>query len=482
MRVRLTCLAVLTMVLACSDKGVVGPEPESTITVTPIRQWAGGQVLVSGAGVSEAGSIILLDGEPVDASPVAGDTVAIVLPNPRLTGPAIVKVERNDRTIAVGSVAIVGSAWPVRILDCLSSSCSRIIQLEAAAPLYYHGVSAGAGRFLAFFGSFGVGGFVGIVQLDGPAPRITPIAQLATDEFPGLVAPGLTLSARRWIMDVSPQDVATLPIVWEVNPGLTEIEPLGCLSSAIVGGYAIAELPSGDCLVLSFAAAGPGTFAPLSINGVSTIAGYSQIPWGWTAGCASFRGSLGNQRIALRSLNGNHFCREASSAGLPPWPVFAADGSLAFSNTRYPQWPRGVSFSRDGNTMWTVGESTGWTLDAWNAETGELVREVQLPGISRCEDVMVDPVRPRVFVSCWRENLEFPYDRWPSLIVYNSQEAFIEAVIDTETGLVGLFFSAMPPFELVHGGSSGQVHLVAVWDGTNASFDRGIVVASYDTF
>jgi len=467
--------------MTCSDDEVTSPGPNPIVTITPAMQWSGGRILVSGAGVADAASVVLVDGEPVDATVMAGDTVAITLPNPRLTGTATVEVFRNDLRVAVGSVEVVGSAWPVRIVECLSGVCQSLIRLEAASPLYYHGVSAGAGRFFAFFQTQG-GIVAGIAGLDNPEPELTPIPGLAADEFPGLVAPGPTMNAKRWIIDLSGRNVSALPDIWEVNPNPIEIRPLGCLGTGMSGGYAVAELPTGDCLVLSYALAGPGTFAALSVNGSSPIPGYDQIPWGWTAGCASFRASAGNERIALRSLNGSHFCRDASNAGLPAWPVFAADGSLAFSNTRYADWPKGVSFSPDGRTMWTVGESAGWTLDTWDVESGELLREFPLPGFTRCEDVMLDPVGPRVFVSCWREDREFPNDRWPALIVYDSEQSMIEAVIDTENGIVGSFFGGEPPFELVPGGSSGQVHLVAVWDGTNAAFDRGIVVASYDTF
>ena len=116
-------------------------------------------------------------------------------------------------------------------------------------------------------------------------------------------------------------------------------------------------------------------------------------------------------------------------------------------------------------------------MDAWDTGTGELLREVQLPGVSRCVDAMVDPFRPRVFVSCFLEKFRHP--NHPSLIVYNSEREMIEAVIDP---LDQTRAPALPPFELVHGGASGRVHLVSVWDGTTAPVERGVLVASYDMF
>lgn len=460
--------------VACSDDETFGPTTEPTITITPSIQWAGGRVLVSGAGVADAASVVLVDGEPVDATVVAGDTVAITLPNPRLTGTATVEVFRNDLRIAIGFVEVVGSAWPVRILECPPGSCITIPRIQAVAPLYYHGVSTGAGRLLAFFQT-GSGGAVGFANLDDPSSLLTQFSQLAADELPGLVAPGPTPDANRWVMDVSSPEDTALPDVWEVNPGLAKVGPLGCLSSGILGGYAIAELPTGDCLVLKHA--GFGLPSTLSINGSEPIAGYTSIPWEWTAGCVSFEASSGNVRITLRSLSGFLFCEPFGSRP-PDWPVFAADGTLAFSNTRYPLWPKGVSFSPDGQTIWTVGESTGWTLDAWDAETGDLLREFQLPHVTFCVDVMVDPIRPRVFISCFLEKFQHPNS--PSLIVYDSEREMIEAVI--ESVLPPSPFPALPPYELVHSGSSDRVHLVAVWDGTTAPVERGVLVASYDTF
>ena len=160
--------------------------------------------------------------------------------------------------------------------------------------------------------------------------------------------------------------------------------------------------------------------------------------------------------------------------------MFDSSGNLSFSTNRYPEWIRGADLTAAGDTLWVVGMAGDWTLDAWNPATGELLIEVELRGFDRCVDLLIDPISPRLYISCFKDDLENPQDTWPSLVVVDRATLEILAILDTYLG-DHWPFAARPPFTLVHGGSSGSIHLTAVWDGTSAPVDRGVMVASYDS-
>lgn len=167
----------------------------------------------------------------------------------------------------------------------------------------------------------------------------------------------------------------------------------------------------------------------------------------------------------------------ATPSELPVWPVLDSEGNVSFATPRYPELVRGADFA-SGDTLWVVGEAETWSLDAWDAASGELLVELGLPEVTKCEAVLVDPVRPYVFAAC---RLSDDFQRWPALFVYDRSRGDVVAVLETEMP-EHFLFPPWSPFTLVHGGSSGRIHLTAVWDGTTAAVERGVMVATYDVF
>lgn len=465
--------------VACGDDASTGPI-EGEFTLNPQVQWSGGVVeATSQAFASFEEWIVLVGGDTATSWRVDSETIAFRLPNPKLTGSTSVDFEAPGTDLRSNVVEVVGNAWPVRFLDCPATEPCGVPRLQWWYH-YFHGVRLAGGQLMAFFetapGSPGGGAFAFGV-LDDASPVLSWVSDLSAEQMPGLVAPGPTPNGRQWIFDLSPPEVAVQPAVWDVGNAPHQVRPLGCLPDGVAGGYEVVELPSGDCLVLT----DPGDRMPgsLTVNGVSPIPGYENIPYGWMAGCATLRTSTGNSWTTLRSLKGPDFCGSGTSPdGLPAWGVFTSAGTLSFASTRYPLWVRGADFTPSGDTLWVVGGTPAWSLDAWNPATGELVQEIPLEGYSACDDVLVDPFRPYLYAACRREG-DLPDSMvWPSLVVVDRGSATILAVLDP---ILGANTPSMkPPIELAGGGLSGRIHMTGVWDGTTAPIERGVFVVSWD--
>lgn len=476
-------LSVLCLLVAsaCGDEDVTDPVPDPTLTVSPVVQWAGGEVEISGEALADADAVVQIDGEPTDVTARDGSSVIARLPNPHLSGVVDVEALVAGQRVASGSVEIVGSAHPVRrATQPLDGCASCIAVLPSEGAFHFHGVAAGSGRFLAAMAlSRGIG--LGIVSLESDPLVVNEVAELATGdyEFPGLAAPAPTAEPRRWAIDLSLPEEPARPVILETSGGPTAVGTLDCVGDGVLGQYVIAELAGGDCLVLSYN--GFGESGSLALNGETPVPGYANVPAGRTAGCVTFESSPDArwstvQRV-VEVLSDGCFASSGTASPPPAWPVFDAGGSVVFDSDRYPTWPTGASFSASGDTLWTVGETaSGWSLDAWSLSSSMMVEEVALPGYDNCGAVLTDPLLPRVYASCQHEDDPFS---WPVLIVYGVEEQRIVARL--ETVLDGNSLTPMSPWKLVYGGSSGRVHLVAVWDGTTAPVERGLMVASYDT-
>ena len=474
-----TVLAAMLLSSACGDNSSTGPI-EGTFTLHPRTQWSGELVEATWSGFAAADTwVVLLDGDTASSWRTDAATIAFELPNPHLTGTAVVDIKVPGAALHPSTVDVVGNAWPGVWLGCTEPELCSVPVLEGG-EYDYHGMPLPSGQILAFFqaaGGTGPSMGFGMANLAGPDPVVTWIPQLAAPDLPGLVAPGRTADANHWIFDTSPAAVAQQPQVWNLGQLGSPVRPLACLADGIANGYAVVELPSGDCLVL----ANPGRrqTGSLMVNAVSPIIGYASIPWGWTAGCAGFRTSPGGLWTTIRSMQGTWFCDQATPDGLPAWPVLDASGELAFSSSRYPTWVRGADFTPVGDTLWVVGATPTWSLDAWKPSTGELLREMPLQGFSQCDDVLVDPVRPYVYVACRRALEDTPGTTvWPSLVVVDRSSGESVAVLDPHALTEPWPF--LPPVALVFGGSSGRVHATGVWDGTSAPVDRGVFVSTWD--
>ena len=459
---------------SCGDDSSTGPV-EGTFTLEPQTQWSGGVVeATSSAFATAADWVVLVDGDTAVSWRVDPGVIAFELPNPKLTGTSTVDIETPGAELRPGSVDVVGNAWPSRSLECSSAQPCSLPILDGAAH-DYHGVRLPAGQLLAFFQGVESGrdGGFGIASLEGLHPVVDWLPGLTASELPGLAAPGQSAEINQWVFDTSSADTPQQPSVWQLAQPVGPVQPLACLPGGITGGYALVELPAGDCLVLTY----PGLqeSGSLTLNANTPIVGYADIPWGWTAGCAGFRSSSDGQWTTLRSMQGPWFCEQATAEGLPSWPVFDGSGSLSFSSSRYAGWVRGADFTPRGDTLWVVGAAPSWSLDTWNPSSGELLREVLLEDYSRCEDVLVDPVRPYVYAACRREGAG---TSWPSLLVIDRDGGDLVAVLEPLTS--GNVLPFLSPIALVFGGSSGRVHLTGVWDGTSAPVDRGVHVVSWD--
>lgn len=483
---------VAVTLAACGDDPPTGPDFDPSLAVSPSTQWAGGTVQATSETFGAVPFAILVDGDTVDVTSSGGLTVAVVLPNPRLTGPATLELHVEGTIVSEATVQIIGAARePLRIECDASVPPPCVPQLEGDAPLSYHGAGLPSGRLLAYLRLIAddSGAGFAVVDLNASVPTASLVPGLEVDPmppgpgpgFPGLLAPGLGVQAGSWLLEASTPDSAAAPVRWTFTPGASAGDTLTCLADGVEGGYIVAELATGDCLVLNHAALPES--ARLTINGTTAIAGYDAIASPWRAGCVGFVGATGGYWTTLRSLAGDNFCVTFSNELPPAWPVLASDGSVGFTSDRYPGWPKGVDFTPGGDTLWVVGETaeSEWSLDAWDSASGQLIHEVGLEGAEACWDVGVDALTPRVYVVCRFASVPPGSDEdWPSLLVYDRQSGGILAVLHTLEQPVD--FPVFPPFELVHAVAEGLVHLTAVWDGTSAPVDRGLMVTSWDVF
>lgn len=491
---RLVPLLILTLT-SCGDDPT-GPVEDPTMTVSPVQQWAGGTVQATSETFGAVPFAILVDGDTLEVTSSGGSTVDVVLPNPRLTGPATLELHVDGAAVSTATVQVVGAVREPLTIECDTSipqPCQPQLEADAvspkleADPLSYHGSGIPSGRLLAYLSFIADEADVGfaIADLDADLPTATLIPGLDLDRtqagISGLVAPGLAALPDSRLLEASASDSAAPPVRWTFTAGGDAGDTLTCLADGFEGGYMVAELPTGDCLVLGSAA--PSESARLMINGTTTIAGYGTIARPWRAGCVGFRGATGNSWVTLRSLEGTFFCENVSNEVPPAWPVLASDGSVGFTSDRYPEWPKGVDFTPGGDTLWVIGETTQaeWSLDAWDSASGQLILEVSLDGAEACWDLRVDVLTPRVYVACRFTDVPPGSDEdWPSLLVYDRQAGAVAAVLHP---LEQPFdWPVLPPFELVHSVAEGFVHLTAVWDGTSAPVDRGLMVASWDVF
>lgn len=479
-------LALAALLGGCADS--VEPEqgPEE-ITLEPGIQWAGGIVTASSPDFAdlEPGYAFLVDDDTVESWRSGPEELSLRLPNPTRSGDAYIEIEIDTIRRPAGSVEVVGNAYPVRVLQC-DQPCAYAPVLDEY-PFFKHGVAVGPGRLLGHFsryapdGEFGSG--MAVASLDGPSPTVRWVDGLEgpsdAEDLPGLVAPGYGADGN-WIVDTSSADTAVQPSVWDFVPESTEVGLLACLPDGLSGGYAVAELASGDCLVLTGTGAdgleGPGA---LTINGTAPVPGYATLPYEASAACATLVRSGNAEWATVRSMWDGQLCARllAPPPELPAWPVLDAAGNASFATSRYPQWVRGADFVA-GDTLWVVGEAGAWTLDAWDPGSGELLVEVSLPEATGCTAVLADPVRPYVYAAC---RISDDYQEWPALFVYDRSRGEVVAILETEMP-ESFLFPAWSPFTLVHGGSNGRVHLTAVWDGTTAAAERGVMVATYDVF
>ncbi len=479
-------LAFAVLSFGCAD--AVEPEPEpgtAEITIAPTTQWAGGVVTASSAGFAdpEEGVAVLVDGDTVESWRSGPEEWSMRLPNPARSGTASVEIAIDTVRRSAGSVELVGNAYPVRVLQC-NQPCDYPPALDEY-PFFKHGVAVGPGRLLGHFSRYrpdvGFRSGMAMAVLDNPSPTVRWVDGLEgpsdPESLPGLVAPGYGANGR-WIVDVSSIETPTQPSVRDFVPPSTPATPLACLPDGLSGGYAVAELASGDCLVLSGSGAdgfeGPGA---LTLNGTTPVSGYATIPYHASASCATIVRSGNAEWATVRAMHDGQLCSlfGTPTPELPAWPVLDAEGNGSFTTSRYAEWVRGADFAM-GDTLWVVGEAETWSLDAWDPASGELLVEVCLPEATSCQAVLVDRVRPYVYAAC---RISDDYQKWPALFVYDRARGEVAAMLETDEEF---FFPAWSPFTLVHGGSTGRVHLTAVWDGTTAPVERGVMVATYDVF
>lgn len=453
------------------------------MTVSPAQQWAGGTVQASSEVFGAAPFAIVLAGDTLEVVATGEGTVDVLLPNPLLTGPASLELFVDGAELAGATVQVVGAAWEPRTVECdfsVPQPCLPRLDYN------YHGVGLPTGRLLAYVQLIADDprtGF-GFVQLDSDVPAVTLLPGLELDlpaaAFPGLRAPGTTDEADSWLLEASEPDSMVPPVRWAFPPlGATPQDTLTCLGDGMEGGYIVAELGSGNCLVLHSPSPSFPDAARFTINGTTVVPGYGTVPSQWGADGAGFRGAIGGERVTVRGAA----LREASAGSPPAWPVFASDGTVAFSSDRYPEWPRGADFTPDGDTLWVVGATADgdWTLDAWDLVSEQMIDEFALDAAVACLDVRVDVEGPRLYVACRLTDLPPEADEdWPSLLIYDRQAGALEAVLHAP--IQATDWPVFPPFELVHSVAESTLHLTAVWDGTTAPTERGMMVASWNVF
>jgi hypothetical protein len=161
---------------------------------------------------------------------------------------------------------------------------------------------------------------------------------------------------------------------------------------------------------------------------------------------------------------------------LDEWYVFDNTGAIVYSTTRFRQVP-GAAFSPEGDTIYAVAEvrtgdadSLRWGLVILEAASGREISMVEFGDASRLLDVLYDPFMPNLYVAameCYR-----------TCRYWQDHRVFLKIIDRRTLELIASIPIAQErsfPFVygfLVHGGFSGHIHVIGVFDGlSDLAFD-----------
>jgi hypothetical protein len=266
-----------------------------------------------------------------------------------------------------------------------------------------------------------------------------------------MYVPGPSFRTNHIVVDLTPDD--SVAEVWMVGPTAASFERI---TTAPCGGqpgserYTAAELSEGHCLILD------GFEGRLLDNAGAVLVEDPALSEGEIRLAPGGRWAVPvtGQRWRWRA--------DELSGGLP---VVTADGSVAYELKGYANLP-GADFTAEGDTMFVVGSkrqvgepTPSWSLDILDASTSDLLAEVEFATALRLIAVLVDPVRPYVYVGGVGPG-GWGGDATIFLAIVERKDWSVVAVVPAAwtfgTGAGSLSF----------GGSSGRVHLLSYcgWD------------------
>jgi hypothetical protein len=331
-------------------------------------------------------------------------------------------------------------------------------------------LSAGAGPS---FGLPGVREYL-VVDLATGERQVVPGLESPTDgeEVMKMYVPGPSYRPNHAVFDLTPTDSVGAE-VWQTRPTFAKVETLPCGVAVSATHqdrvYTAAELAPGRCLVLSrWGHLEDETGAVLADDPGLAYAEIRLAPGGrWALPVTRRWGAFQTPELTI------------------PLPVITGNGTVAYALPGYVEVP-GADFSPEGDTLFVVGakrvdgtEERTWFLDVLDAATGDLIRSVAFGAGVQLHAVLIDPVRPWLYVAGYGFN-STPHSHlhWASaphgfLAVLDRTTLTAVAVVPEASGDVGSWGDGW----LMFGGSSGQIHFLPNCGGDCG----GVIDHAFDT-
>jgi len=465
-------VAALTLAAAastgCGGDRIVAPErPE--VMFSPQTQWSGGEIILQsdafrdlslqpllgadGTTVPKRWSnfAVVIDGDTTDTRRTAvPDQIAFRVPA-LLTGEHTATVEvAGQRPVDLFFHSVGQAREPTATLSSVTNTYEGQVMVPGMVLTAEEVGVPVEGALL------GGTGYVLINVNTGDPGVLIPELTASQTTVVQMYVPGPSYRQNHFVFDLSPLR-ASDPQVWRTTPEFAPVNSIQCASRNDQNSreYTAAEVAPGVCLL----AQGMSIWR----NGNELITSQRALY------NAQFRMAAGGRwTVALT--------RSVTLVGQEPlteWSVFDSTGAVAYTVSRYARVP-GAAFSADGAKMYLVaklqsanGQPGEWVLQMLDAATGSPLASVAFPGATYLYDVLLDPVKPVLYVVSREDSIEPTTP--PNFI---SESALTFHVIDQSTlnsiaavpavltfpgaSAVGLG----PPGFLVHGGSTGRVHLM----------------------
>jgi hypothetical protein len=326
----------------------------------------------------------------------------------------------------------------------------------------YSGTRAGAAAPSRGFLIAESGGWPGfttgykIVDVQSRSAQVISGMPLAPNTWVKMYAPGPSYRGNHFVLDLSQPGTSGPAVVWDANK-MQVMDSVPCVARDF---YTAAEIGPGVCVHVD------GGIGTLIRNGVDTI-----LPWQDGLREATFRMAIGGEWTVMRSA------LRCCSPGSPLiWPVIDRTGRVAYTiDSLYDV--TGADFSASGDTLFaTVGLRPGPANSAFDDRFALLVLETAtartiathaFPEDRLVGDVLVDPVRPVIYVAGVRARGGPFFDYRQYLTVLDRTTLDVIADIPAASGDYSF------PVAVVYNG--GRVHVLG-WCG----FDCALVVTPYD--
>jgi hypothetical protein len=472
MRRALSAGLAISFALACDGAVETGPVAIE-LTVEPQRQWSGEPIMVRSpqlVGARDEDVTITMPDQRteqdlaflIDADRIGGDALEFAVP-PLYSGTHEAILHIRGFQPAAFQFDVVGHARPPRGLLGAHGEPWHVLPLPPR-----HVLSAGASIFLP-----GARDYL-VVDLDTGEREIIPGLESPTDgqEVMKMYVPGPSYRGpNHAVFDPTPIDSVGAE-VWQTSPTFAKVATLPCGFTVSATHqdreYTAAELAPGRCLVLS-------RWGRLEDETGTVLADDPGLEY------AEIRLAPGG-RWALPVT------RRCCAFGTPelsiPLPVISGSGIVAYTLPGYVEVP-GADFSAEGDTLFVVGakrpngaEERTWSLDVLDAATGDPIRSVAFGSGVYLRAVLVDPVRPWLYVAGYGLNATPDHQlHWASnphvfLAVLDRATLTPLAVVPEAGG-----FSAAGDGWLMFGGSSGQIHFLPNCGGDCG----GVIHYAFDT-